>query len=110
MHVERRFRFTRDARGAARDSCATVIARARRSPAVLRGRRPHGHDDRPGRESTASPQIARVSGGAGIRTLGTGVTRTTVFKTAAFNRSATPPEEQEIIARRQGAARRSTSP
>jgi hypothetical protein len=31
------------------------------------------------------------NGGGGIRTLGSGVTRSTAFKAAAFNRSATPP-------------------
>ena len=31
-------------------------------------------------------------GGAGIRTLVTGFTGKTVFETAAFNRSATPPQ------------------
>lgn len=31
------------------------------------------------------------SGGGEIRTLGTGVTRTTVFETAPFNHSGTPP-------------------
>ena len=31
------------------------------------------------------------SGGGEIRTLGTPIRRTTVFETAAFNRSATPP-------------------
>jgi hypothetical protein len=42
---------------------------------------------------------ANRSGGAGIRTLEAGVTRPTVFKTVAFNRSATPPGER-MIARR----------
>ena len=35
--------------------------------------------------------LQQPSGGGGIRTLGTGVTRTTVFETAPFNRSGTPP-------------------
>src|SRR4051794_12328499 len=36
--------------------------------------------------------ITVLSGGGGIRTHVTGVTGQTVFKTVAFNRSATPPE------------------
>ena len=36
-------------------------------------------------------QCQHCGGGTGIRTPGTGVTRSTVFKTAAFNRSAIPP-------------------
>ena len=34
--------------------------------------------------------FALLNGGGGIRTLGTGVARTTVFKTVAFNRFAHP--------------------
>jgi hypothetical protein len=39
-----------------------------------------------------------TSGGGGIRTLGAGVTDSTVFKTVAFNRSATPPERNLRVA------------
>ena len=38
------------------------------------------------------------SGGGGIRTHGTGVTRTTVFETARFNRSRTPPGRARRVA------------
>lgn len=39
-----------------------------------------------------SSEIKKPSGGGGgIRTHGAGAARTTVFKTVAFNRSATPP-------------------
>jgi hypothetical protein len=39
-------------------------------------------------------QLAGFSGGGEIRTLGTPLRRTTVFETAAFNRSATPPDDR----------------
>src|SRR5436305_1928604 len=42
-------------------------------------------------ETLLSPSFAANSGGGGIRTLETGQPRLTVFKTVAFNRSATPP-------------------
>ena len=38
------------------------------------------------------------SGGGGIRTLGRGVTPTTVFETARFNHSRTPPRGPETVA------------
>jgi hypothetical protein len=41
--------------------------------------------------SRPSEAIRHCNGGGEIRTLGTPIRRTTVFKTAAFNRSATPP-------------------
>jgi hypothetical protein len=44
-----------------------------------------------------------TSGGGGIRTLGAGVTDSTVFKTVAFNRSATPPERNLRVAPAPGA-------
>src|SRR5919109_132550 len=42
------------------------------------------------RSRERSERLAKVGGGGGIRTHGT-VPRTAVFKTAAFNHSATPP-------------------
>src|SRR4051794_33631193 len=39
----------------------------------------------------AATRVAELSGGGGIRTLGSGVTTTTVFETAPFNHSGTPP-------------------
>ncbi len=36
-------------------------------------------------------QFKKTGGGGGIRTLVTGIAGETVFETAAFNRSATPP-------------------
>ncbi len=50
---------------------------------------------RPTRAGNRPPalRLARRSGGGEIRTLGTPIRRTTVFETAAFNRSATPPDD-----------------
>src|SRR5215213_7712084 len=47
----------------------------------------------------------RVSGGGGIRTLGRGVTPTTVFETAPFNHSGTPPRRAGTVAHRGAGAR-----
>ena len=51
-----------------------------------------GHHEHPEQEQRAPHRRdAPPSGGGGIRTLGTGGPGSTVFKTVAFNRSATPP-------------------
>ena len=51
------------------------------------------------------------SGGGGIRTLGAGVTHTTVFETARFNHSRTPPgvRSGRLASQRRRAAKKSTS-
>src|SRR5687768_2689130 len=65
----------------------------------LRTRAPRGSGpSRPIDAATAG------GGGGGIRTHGTGVTGTTVFETARFNHSRTPPD-----ATSQGSARRSAA-
>jgi hypothetical protein len=46
------------------------------------------------RHTFASLMIAAVNGGGGIRTLVGGKPPETVFETAAFNRSATPPGDR----------------
>jgi hypothetical protein len=55
---------------------------------------------------TLNPVVSRdfgvVSGGGGIRTLGTGVTGTTVFETAPFNHSGTSPRSLTGIAKGSG--------
>lgn len=43
-------------------------------------------------EPEASGACFKTGGGGGIRTLVTGVAGETVFETAAFNHSATPPQ------------------
>src|SRR3954449_5330160 len=57
---------------------------------------------------------ALVSGGGGIRTLVRGLTPETVFETAAFNHSATPPKEatssRSRVAKRTGRPRPCGSP
>ena len=59
---------------------------------------------KPSRWTFNAPPIAKVpaiwSGGGGIRTLGTGVTGTTVFETARFNHSRTPPRAVWRVAQR----------
>ncbi len=45
-----------------------------------------------GFEPSSPASFFETGGGGGIRTLVTGVTGETVFETAAFNRSATPPK------------------
>ena len=56
----------------------------------------HGHRD----VLTAATETERFGGEGGIRTHGT-LTRTAVFKTAAFNHSATSPASQRITPLRQ---------
>ena len=51
-----------------------------------------------------------AGGGAGIRTLVTGVTGETVFETAAFDHSATPPQGWGRTGSGLGHARRETAP
>ncbi len=53
------------------------------------GRCPHAHPRAPA--SQRARLVTCDNGGGEIRTLGTPIRRTTVFETAAFNRSATPP-------------------
>ena len=65
--------------------------------------------------SAATPHLQAgsrlCSGGGGIRTLGAGVTHTTVFETARFNHSRTPPgtRVREGSDQRRRAAKKSTS-
>ena len=56
-------------------------------PSGRLGRRPHSC---PAHDREARRSRAKAGGGRGIRTPGT-VSRTAIFKTAAFNRSAIPP-------------------
>ena len=50
----------------------------------------------------ARTAATEASGGGGIRTLGRGVTPTTVFETAPFNHSGTPPRVPRHSARGAG--------
>ncbi len=58
---------------------------------AIRGQRSKRSVSATGCSVVATPLSAVWSGGGGIRTLGTGGPGSTVFKTVAFNRSATPP-------------------
>jgi hypothetical protein len=62
----------------------------------LFARAPSNHDypifeQAPTGQSSNNDLVRTKNGGGEIRTLGTPIRRTTVFETAAFNRSATPP-------------------
>src|SRR4051812_15602461 len=73
-------------------SCGEHATHVSRFPAVLSGNRPlqpTTHDT--SREASGRAETQAPSGGGGIRTLGRGVTPTTVFETARFNHSRTPP-------------------
>jgi hypothetical protein len=61
----------------------------------------HQRDERVPALVERDPLETRVeSGGGGIRTLGSGVTATTVFETAPFNHSGTPPRARHGRSRR----------
>ena len=59
--------------------------------ARLQRQRAYGGGRRPMRERPVCRAFLTASGGGGIRTLVTPLRRETVFETAAFNHSATPP-------------------
>src|SRR5690349_9535327 len=71
-----------------------------------------GDCDREGDDGGSQAHDAPAYGGGGIRTLGTGVTRTTVFETAPFNHSGTPPGscEQAVAKDSCGAVRAAQVP
>src|SRR5439155_10883719 len=62
-----------------------------------------------GAEAMQSP-TRRTSGGGGIRTLGAGVARTTVFETAPFNHSGTPPRAGRAVQTGRARLARRTAP
>ena len=77
--------------GPMRASCAPVLPRLRRFPAASSGDWHASHKPTTQPKSAANARTSTPNGGGEIRTLGTPIRRTTVFETAAFNRSATPP-------------------